>query len=369
MVSRLFTRRSAVTFDLGAAGIRACQFAQRGAVPQVCDVLALERGYAADADTPVLPPVDAGQLARLMGQGRFAGRDVALVVSPPEVQFYPMRLAEAVLSQPPARVIQALAWEVAHQSRTGPEELEVRYWQLPTPRGHEPNVMAVALARRLAEEWCTAAARQGLTLRRIDVSPCAVVKVACQFWQPAPTDLWGVLDLGLRHATLTVVLGTVPVYVRSMAVSAHQWTRQVAAAFEVPYAVAEQLKREHGVAATARGVRGSGGGHSLLHARDLGSALSSILSEPLRTLANDVARCFAYVMHAYPDGAVKRLYLAGGGSELRGLPALLQKELDIPVQRLARDADTPAANPLSPMPLAPRGAAALGGALLDLEAA
>jgi len=101
MLALLSARQSGVTFDLGAAGIRALQLRQRGAVPQQCDALQIDCPPADDAETPPAPTVEPAQLARMIGQGQFRGRDVTLVLSSPEVQFYPLRLPDAALAQPP----------------------------------------------------------------------------------------------------------------------------------------------------------------------------------------------------------------------------------------------------------------------------
>ncbi len=42
----------------------------------------------------------------------------------------------------------------------------------------------------------------------------------------------------------------------------------------------------------------------------------------------------AYAMHVYPDLPVSRLYLAGGGAALKGLPELLASEIGIEVKRI-----------------------------------
>ncbi len=446
MVSWLRPRRSAITFDLGAAGIRACQFLQRGREPRLCDVLQLDLMPAEAADPPAAPTFEPALLRRLVGQGRFVGNDVTLVLSPPEVQFYPLRLPEQALTQAPERLEQALKWEVAQESRTEAEDLEVRHWPLPRGRGQPANVMAVVMPSQTARQWCEQLQRQHLTVRRIDVSPCALVRLSRCLWTPAENDLWGVLDLGLRHSTLTVVIGTVPTYVRSLSVCAHQWTRQLAAAFEVAYPLAEHIKREHGVqptevrdgnlapaddrrstpagtttvAAGPRTGRPTGwkpvphttvaagprtgrptGWKPVPHTgkmpvphtnvaagptNDLGSALSSVLRDTLHTLAQEVGRCFSYVLQSFPEHNAKRLLLAGGGAELGGLSKVLEAELDIPVAPLdaewergnvgtwergnvgTRERGNAGTRERGNVPGAtPRAAAAFGGALVDLE--
>ncbi|MEW6251956.1 MAG: hypothetical protein AB1716_15045, partial [Planctomycetota bacterium] len=317
---------------------------------------------------PGPPHLAPEQLARLIGQGRFAGQDVGLVVSPPEVQFFPLKLPEQALLQPPERVEQALRFEVAQESRRAADELEVRYWRLPPGLAHRTNVMAVVLPSATALEWSRALGEHDLHLKRIDVSACALVRLARRQWTPAESDLWGVLDLGLRHATFTAVVGTVPAYVRTLSVAPHDWTRQIASAFEIPPPLAEQLKCAHGVQPTQRGQRPAGG-RDLLNAADLSSAVSSVLRDSLQSLAQEVGRCMNYMLQSFPDLAAKRLVLAGGGAGLRGLPAMLEAELGIPVVRLASSGtDGPEwEHPLAGVEVDVRSACAVGGAMLDWE--
>lgn len=370
MVSWLRARRSAVTFDLGAAGTRACQFQRRDGQFRLCDSLQLERLPSGTPEQDTLPAVDPVKLDRLIGQGSFNGRDVALILSPPDVQFFPLRLPDQAINQPADRVQQALRFEVAQESRKPAEDLEVRYWPLPRGRGQHANVMAVVMNAGQALRWCDLFTRHRLYLRRIDVSPCALVRLAQHAWTPADNDLWGVLDLGLRHTTLTVVVGTVPTYIRSLSVLASHWTEQLAKALEVSYPAAEQLKRQHSVQHTARGLRVTAPAASLSQATDFSSALSSVLRGSLQALGQEVGRCFSYVMQSFPDASVKRLLLAGGGANFAGLPAVLEAQLGVPVAPLAcgtGDEGTQSA-PLVNVRCEPSAAASLGGALLDLEA-
>ena len=375
-------KSSVIAVDVGAAGIRACQLRRRNGRLQLWERLGHERTELAEEVEANLPQLDCAWLGRFIGRGNFRGRDMALVLSPPEVQFYPMRLPPALLAQPRERIEQALKCEVAQESRQN-VELEVRFWPLPAGRGQQPNVMAAATPAEAAAHWCDLAEGCGFYLRRIDVSPCALVALACRTAPPAAGEIWGVLDLGLRHSVLTVVIGSVPAYVRVLSVSAHDWTCELAQAFEIDYAAAEQVKREYGVGASASGVPWPAGplagemrgaarpaAGTLLNAADLPTAVSTALRRSLRTLAHEVGRCFSYVLQSYPDLVLSRLFLAGGGAASAGLAAALEAALDMPVRVIIADPGRGGADAHeneNPAEAAPAFAAAIGAALLDLE--
>ncbi len=361
-------RQSAITFDAGAAGLRAVQFRRRGARTELCDALQFELpGASAD---PPSAGLDLATIARVVEQGRFVGREVGLVLSPPDVQFLPVRVPPQVLTQPPERFQQAVQFEVSQAARRGAEEVELRAWPLPMAGHQQPNVIAVTLPAAQAAAWCAAAEQQRLTLRRIDVAPCALVALAARTWPPDDGASWGVLDLGRRHTTLTLVVGRTPAYIRTLGACSHDWTQRLAAAFEVPLEVAEELKRRHGIRAPERGVRSSGGDPGRLVGDELAGACASVLRDALRALSAEVGRCFAYLQQAFPEHSPRRLVLGGGGAGLPGLAELLQAELEIPVCQLAPEPSESRAAAVPPdRRIDVRNAAAVGAALLDLEAA
>jgi Tfp pilus assembly PilM family ATPase len=391
MLSRFRSRNSAITFDVGSAGIRAFQLAARGAHLSSRDSLRLDLLPSHGQVDEQPPPPDYSRLARLVGQGSFSGSDVGLVLSPPEARFCTLRLPRKALDQPEKRVREALAWEVAREMRADAHELEVRYWQLPPGHRQGLNVMAVALPIERALSWYEVLAHDRLRLRRIDVSPCALAHLACRMWTPQANELWGILDLGFRRATLTVVLGEVPTYIRLLSASCGSWTGRLAQAFEVPHAVAEQIKRMHGIRPTERGVRApqsnqpsAGRRPALHHAEDIPSVVFGLLREPLDELAHEIKKCFAYVMQNFPDIAASRLLLAGGGAKLPGLAAYLEQQLALSVAPLANacmstrsGGDAGATDdqgppllwerPLPDTAVQPEVATAVGGAILDLE--
>lgn len=356
---RLLTR-SAVAIDLGAASLRACQL--RAGAPRVAvhDALKLDWSLPPDVEVPAIP--EAERLERLLSHGRFAGRDVALVVSPPLVSFFALQLPKVVLSQPAERQETAIRWEIAGSLPEPVEQFEVRWWELPHAGAGQSNVLAVAMPTRLAHECHDALARIGFRLRRIDASACALAR-ALRLVAPADSgELCGIVDLGWRHSTLTMVVDGVPVYVRTLPPGGPAWTRTLAAALDISHELAESIKRRFGIRPGQRASR-TGGGLAELSADDVPRVIFSVLREPIEALLRETLDCFSYVFRALPRLASGRLLLTGGGASMPGLVEHVAGIASMPTALLG----SPEAR-LAPQPDFDRDlATALGGALLDLE--
>lgn len=354
VIRALRTRVSAIACDAGAVGVRAVQVARPAAGGwRLRDRMQAPRGADAGNEHGGLP---IERLARLVRQGDFHGREVALLVGAPLASFHSLRLPERLLDQSPARVREALALEVTREARAEPGELEVRYW--PMVRSMGPNVMAVSLRAAWARAWFERFAAAGLTLCRIEATPCALVRAACESHPPSADEAWGVLDLGQDRSTLTIAIGDTPQYVRELQTSGISLTRDLSSGFEITVDEAEQLKRTHGLRPAETDARDEG--NASAGAEQISGAVFDLLRGPLEKLTREIGTCFTYVLNSLPDANASRLLLAGGGARLRGLAEWLELQLGIQVSVLGGIDHDPAA---------PEFAAAFGAALLDAELA
>lgn len=381
----MFTKASAITFDVGHSCVHVCQLAARRGSVKLLDKLRFERAASPAEQAERIPneiakntvsgaktPVDCERLARMVMQARFSGADVALVLSPPDVRFLSTRLNDVILRQSPERIRAAIAFEAARDARVDAAELEVRYWPLPAGHSHGHNVMSMALQKRWAMQWFEQLRARKLFLRRIDAAPCATARFANELWTPQERDLWAVLEIGVQQSVLTVIIGRTPVYIRSLNASAGGWTRRLSRSFELEVAEAEALKRLHGVRTESE----NGPPNSV----DLSRAIFDILRAELDGLVRELDMCCSYVVQSYADVEMRRLFLCGGGSALRGLDEFLSLHLGIPVEPLVHcGPDAGTARPRGMLRLERPAelsavqqaefAGSVGAALLDLEAA
>ncbi len=352
---------SAIAFDVGAASIRACQVKRRRGGFAVHDALNIELRPDPSTDESHKLELNVDRLTRLATQGRFAGRRATLVLSPPEVTFHAVRLPAKILSYAPAKIEEALAWEIARETRTEANDMEVRYWPLPPRHREGLNVMAVALPTSAARRWVGEFAERGFLLQRINVTPRALAQAAMRQYHPEASDVWAVVDVGWRRAVITVLVGEVPVYIRTLATGAHHCTRRIAEAFDMPYDQAEQLKRGSELAAAVAAPNGPGA-MAVENAEDVSTAVYKALREPSEHLVRDTRLCLTYVLESYPECSVGAVFLAGGGANLSGLCEHMQRELDINTTPIAVEAG------VCGRTIGTEAVAALGGAIQDLEA-
>lgn len=367
MLPKLRRSHSAILFDVGTSGVRMFQVNRAGSGTRLIDALRAERNATAALTTVegAAPPdwFDAEQLRRFIGQGRFIGTDIGLVLSPPDVKFVPLALPEAALARArrlgPTAIAAALKVELAQAQRGDSDEFEVCHWDLPAARGTRANVMVAAVRTDVAARWCTDCAAQGLTLTRLEVLPSALVRGAAEVAPAEAGEVWGILDLGHRHTTMTVVLGNTPVYIRGLAAGQRRWIDRLSEAFEITPAVAHELLHTHGLQSDARAGVDRSGGRDLFLATDVGGAVTCIVQEELAALGREVERCFAYVLQAYPCQTAPRIFLAGSGACVPRLDAVLERCIGVPVACLAPPAGSSTAS------FGTTDAAAYGAALLD----
>lgn len=332
------SKRSTIAVDAGPASVAICQLARRRAALHVHCCAVAEDPLRARPAAEAAVELAAERAGRMIRQSPFDGHGVSLLLQPPDVAFHALQVPVALRAASRAQWETSLRFEAARHMQAEPDELEVDAWDLPATSRAGESVMLVMTRRSVVERWAAAFESLDLELRCIDALPAVLVRAGFASGVPGATGeaplerlLWGVLDVGFSRATLTLALGSVCVFVRTLNTGGDALTEAIAAALHVDYRTAESLKRQLSAAPQPAESRGAPAPPDRADVRAL---LQHVLRTAYRALAHDVERACTYVLETYPAAIASGLYLCGGGARLAGLPEALHESLGVPVQLL-----------------------------------
>jgi len=353
-----------IGLDVGSGTIRAVQLVRApgdsfggGGLYRVCAAAKAKRSADQEAAAGGPAPLDSrvtGELRRILNQGGFKGRNLVMGLDPPDLvaTTINMPLNDQSLDDPQIR--SALSFELSRHIGYEAEEAEIRAWRLPGGGAMAPTVMGVAARRELVVNRYETAASAGYSCRRVDCGACALVRCCAVFCQPPQDSIWGVLDIGLSATQLVVAAQDIPVLLRDLPTSGAILSYRVAERLKLSPQAAERLKIDYGIvggypgsadavqpeaapptadgASQCTAVEGDAPA-AKLEAGDLQvpRLIFSAVRRSLAALAVEVEKSMAYAMHLYGDLPVSTLYLAGGGSGLKGLAGFLAQEIGIEV--------------------------------------
>jgi len=339
-------KRSRIGLDIGASGVRAVQLTRSAGGYELTNAASGDRSSSepgAQATGQDLALGDRiGTVIRTDrgGRVRFHGKDVAVALATPDVEFHTLELPAAVFHADEAEAEQIVKYEVERLMTGQQSRVETRHWRLPqtvirADQGGRvcvpaPNAIGTGAAHETINRTIEVCAKAGLTCSHLDTTATALARFGAVLQCRPKDQVWGVLDVGDRQARLTLCLEDTPILVRTAGAGGHAWTQRIADALQLSFKAAEIHKRDHGIALTGRQTRDPAdeGTRS-----ELASLILGALRADLNDLASEVKRSYEYVLGCYPGRRAADLVLCGGGSLLHHFPEFLGEALGIPVRR------------------------------------
>ncbi len=268
----------------------------------------------------------------LRSQG-FLGREAVMCLNPPDVEFCPLRVPDALLAMDRERMLAAVRHEVARHARTPVQEAELDAWPLPPGQGDCPNLMVAVAPAATVQGLIRWVESCGCVGTRVDVAPAVVLRARHRLLGGAVDDrIWGVLDVGWQYSRLYIGVGDVPVYVRCIQRGGDQFTGRIASELGIEPRIAERYKRRYGIAASEVGYRPVLCADELLDDRRLAAILLGALRPAVRGISEEIKRSFDYAMELYPDRQVSLVEVCGGGATMPGFCVQLAAMLGIEVR-------------------------------------
>lgn len=192
----------------------------------------------------------------------------------------------------------------------------------------------------------------------IDVDTFALQNCYEMNYQPAPTDVVTLLNIGASTMNINIVQGGRSLFTRDITVGGSQFTDVLQRSLGISFQQAEAVKR--GVAEATNGVEEK--------------AIEPLMGSVMETVAMEIQKTFDFYRATDEEGGVtvQKILISGGGSKLEGLPQQLSARLELPVEVLDPfrqiKVDTRKFDPDYLSEIMPEMAVAVGLALRGVEA-
>jgi Tfp pilus assembly PilM family ATPase len=310
------SRYEPIGVDIGVRQIKAVQFAQSPACRQIQAAAVVPR----DTSDPIPHPEEVRRLRSLLAERAFEGASIVLAV-PPD------KLLTGIMELPPqdsGAPIDLLArGELARMHACQPQSVEMASWHLPAPAraANTTFVMGVGCRHADANEFLDLFEAEGFEVRRLETQARAVAR-ACQPLLADARGIAGILDIGWRSARLVLLFQGVVVYERNLAKSG-------LSALVAP--LAHQLKLSVEDAEESLSGRRASGRRSARR-RGRAEAIDAAIAGHLKAMVQEMRIPLSYLANQYPDVAMERLLLVGGGAGLEGLEEHLASSLETEVR-------------------------------------
>jgi len=184
------------------------------------------------------------------------------------------------------------------------------------------DILIVAVPKRIVDSYVSCLRQAGLRPFALEVEPFAVARALIRGEKTEAPIL--ILDLGATRTEFSIFSGASLRFTVSIPVSARQISEAIAQKLKIDLHMAEELKKKYGL--EERKER---------EGREVFDVLLPVLAE----LVGQIKKYLEYYKthssheHLSKNGnGVEKVYLCGGGANLKGLPCFLSSELNLPVE-------------------------------------
>jgi len=313
---------SPIGLDIGSRQVKAIQLRPgSGETPWRLHAMAsIPRG----AEGPVSAE-EARRIADVLDRRGFRGQEVILAV--PSERLLATNL-ELPVRTPQMPFEQIARMEFARALKQDAESFQFAYWDLPAPARavKATHVMAVGCATAQSEPVLEGFSSARLSVVAVDVEACALAR-ACKPLLAPPEQITAILDVGWQSARLSIVLQETISYWRSLdGMGLGALRKSMAQQLDVPDEVVEHLINDTGTVASKLGDEGAGS-VAIQARRAVSAHADALIAEVMTSLS--------YAGHQYPDAAVSRVLLVGGGAMSAGIADYFGAQLGMDVRLAA----------------------------------
>lgn len=308
--------------DIGANSIKAGIFtSQRKSGLEL--IRFATRDFGAD---PSATEDESARLAKLTAMVKDIMSEIGVTGGPVLMSVAGQSVFSRFVKLPPVsreKVLQIVRYE-AQQNVPFPIDDVVWDYQLVGAGAGEIDVMLAAIKKEMIEGITGAVAAAGLQPELVDVSPMALYNIV-RYSYPELPPCTLVIDIGARSTDLIFIEAN-RVFNRSIAVGGNAITQQIQKEFDLPWDVAEKLKREHAFVAL--------GGAYEAPPSETADKVSKTVRSVMTRLHSEISRSINFYHTQQSGSHPGMILLTGGSSIISHTDTFLKEKLRIEVDYL-----------------------------------
>jgi type IV pilus assembly protein PilM len=214
--------------------------------------------------------------------------------------------------------------------------------------GGKVDVLLVSAKKELVNEHVDLVRAIGLTPVIIDVDSFAFLNCFEINYQPNPTDVIALINIGAEITNINVYMGGISRFSRDITIAGDTLTTAIQSRLGTSFAQAEELKVTEGAPLPAVEGEGEGPAESGLldtirgtvekiTGEELGedsqeAIAAKVIKNSLNNLVSEIRRSIQFFENQANGRTVQKVVLGGGTSKLRNLDKLFAHELNLPVE-------------------------------------
>lgn len=313
---KLFAKKQEplIGLDIGSANVRLLQVREKGHKTYALEAFGvLPLNPEAIVEGAIIDPsavVDT--LRHLISQLQIKNRKVAFSISGNAVFVKTLRVGSI---EDPYEMRESIFWEAEQFLPFPRDEVMLDYHILGNPATQpQVDVVVVALKRDVAQIYLDTLRQANLEPVCLDVDAFAVQNA---YELNYPEDVRGnkivmLVNIGSSKMNINIVRGEEPLLVRDAMVGVRALTDLVRTEFNLTYDQAELAKR----------------GRYEIRVEQLKPYINQVLQE----IGRELQKTYRFFQNSYPNTAVSKVYLSGGGSQTIGIIDYLKQITQLPVE-------------------------------------
>src|SRR3974390_454282 len=176
------------------------------------------------------------------------------------------------------------------------------------------DVLLVAVKKDKILNYTNVLSMAGRTPAIVDIDALALQNCYEYNYEPAPTQVVALLNLGASVMNINIVKGTTPLFPRDVSIGGHQYTESLPKELDLSFDDAESLKL----------------GRKVGTVHD--EAKAPILQQVTEIIVLEIQKTFDFFRPGAPGEPIEKIYLAGGSAKVPGLVEALRQEFSMPVE-------------------------------------